>query len=168
MEPKNTEVTKSKLRINVVDVIILIAVLAAIVGMVIRFGNTGGLSGSEDLKTYEIYFTVKDIAYTSEDAFVAGDTVTLVDSGVVLGEFVGLESIMPAEFFARDQSGNLIVASYPELTRIDVTGHILSRGIMGENGYLAEGTTHVAAGVAYSVQSEHMDFVLEITNIIEK
>jgi len=168
MEQKNNETAKSKLRFNVVDIIILLVVVAAVVGLVLRFGNVGGFSADEDLKTYEIYFAVKDIAYTSEDAFVSGDTVTLVDSGVVLGELEGLESIMPAEFFARDQSGNLIVASYPELTRIDVTGHILSHGIMSENGYLVGGTTYVAAGAAYSVRSEHMDFVLEITNIVEK
>ena len=168
MEQKNTDAVKNKLHINVVDIIIFIIAIIAVVGLVLRYGNIGGFSSSEDLKSYEIYFTVKNIAYTSEDAFVPGDTVTLVEQEMVLGEFLGLDSIMPAEFFARDINGNLIALSYPELTRIDVTGHILSQGIMSENGYLAGGTTYIAAGIPYSVQSEHMDFVIEITNIIEK
>ena len=168
MEHKHTDVAKNKLHINVVDVIILIMVIVIAVGLVLRYGNIGGFSSSDDLKTYEIYFVVKDIAYTSEDAFVPGDTITLLEQETILGEFLGIDSIMPAEFLARDINGNLVATSYPELTRIDVTGHILSQGIMSENGYLAGGTTYIAAGIPYSVQSEHMDFIIEITNIIEK
>lgn len=169
MENKKQGTTTSmRFRFNVIDVLIVLIVLACVVGLIARFSNIGGISSAENLKTYDVYFSVSNIAYTSEDAFVQGDTVTLADSGVVLGEFAGLESILPAEFFARDESGNLIVVNYPESTRIDVTGRIVSRGIMSENGYLLNGTTYIASGTEYSVQSEHMDFVLKITNIVEK
>lgn len=155
-------------RFNVIDVLIVLIVLACAVGLVFRFGNIGNMSSEDELKTYDVYFTVSNIAYTAEDAFVQGDTVTLSESGAILGEFAGLESILPAEFFARDSGGNLIAVHYPEATRIDVTGRIVSRGIMSENGYLLNGTTYVASGTEYTVQSEHMDFVLKITNIVEK
>ena len=168
MERKNIEAARAKKRLNVIDVLILIILIVCIAGLVVRFGNFGGTSSSKELGTYDIYFAVSDIAYTSEDAFVQGDTVTLADSGVVLGEFAGIETILPAEFFARDKSGNLIVVNYPESTRIDVTGRIVSHGVMSENGYLVAGTTYVAPGTAYTVQSEHMDFVLKITNIVKK
>ena len=160
--------TEMKLRFNVIDVLILLIALACVIGLILRFGNVGGLSGTENLKSYDVYFSVSNIAYTSEDAFVQGDTVRLVESGAVLGEFAGLESILPAEFFARDENGNLIAVNYPESTRIDVTGRIVSLGVMGENGDWLNGTTYIAAGTEYAVQSEHMDFVLKITNIVEK
>ena len=169
MNQNNQNASQSmKLRFNVIDVLIVLIVLACVVGLIVRFSNVGDFSSAESLKTYDVYFSVSNIAYTAEDAFVQGDTVTLADSGAILGEFAGLESILPAEFFARDESGNLIVVNYPESTRIDVTGRIVSHGVMTENGYLLNGTTYIAAGTAYSVQSEHMDFVLEITNIVEK
>ena len=160
--------TSLKLRFNVIDVLIVLIVLACAVGLIVRFSNVGEISSAENLKTYDVYFSVSNIAYTAEDAFIQGDTVTLADSGAVLGEFAGLESILPAEFFARDESGNLIVVNYPESTRIDVTGRIVSHGVRSENGYLLNGTTYIAAGTEYSVQSEHMDFILKITNIVEK
>ena len=165
---KQNPSTEMKLRFNVIDVIIVLIALSCVIGLILRFGNVGGLSSMENFKTYDVYFSVSNIAYTSEDAFVQGDTVRLVESGAVLGEFAGLESILPAEFFARDESGNLIVVNYPEATRIDVTGRIVSRGVMSDNGYLLNGTTYIAAGTEYAVQSDHMDFVLKITNIVEK
>ena len=168
MERKNADASGIKNRINVIDVLILLIVIACVAGLGVRFGNVGGLSSSDNLEAYDVYFSVSNIAYTSEDAFVQGDTVTLADSGVILGEFAGLETILPAEFFARDKSGNLIVVNYPESTRIDVTGRIVSQGLMSDNGYLVGGTTYVAPGTEYSVQSEHMDFVLKITNIVKK
>jgi lactocepin len=54
-----------------------------------------------------------------------------------------------------------------DYTGIDVSGKIAARGIMTDNGFLANGTTYVAAGKAYAAQTEHMDFVLKITNIVE-
>ncbi|MBQ2998902.1 MAG: hypothetical protein IJD64_00430, partial [Clostridia bacterium] len=147
---------------------IVLIVILCIAALIVRFGNFGGRTTSDRLESYDVYFSVTDIVYTSEDAFVPGDTVTLVDKGIVLGELVGLESILPAEFVARDKSGNLIVVNYPESTRIDVTGKIVSQGNMTDNGYLVGGTTYVASGTKYSVQTEHMDFVLTITDIVEK
>ena len=164
---QNTSV-EMKTRFNVIDVLIILLALACVIGLVLRFGNVGGLSSAENLKTFDVYFSVSNIAYTSEDAFVQGDTVRLAESGAVLGEFAGLESILPAEFLARDENGNLIAVNYPESTRIDVTGRIVSHGVMSDNGYLLNGTTYIAAGTEYVVQSEHMDFVLKITNIVEK
>ena len=168
MERKSTENATNKKRMNVIDGVILIVVLACIVGLVVRFTNTRSRADNDNLKSYDVYFSVTDIAYTYEDAFVVGDTFTLADSGVRLGEFVGLESILPAEFFARDKNGNLIIVNYPEATKINVTGKLLSYGMMTENGYLAEGTTYIASGTSYRVQSEHLDVVLKITNVVEK
>ena len=163
MERKNS----SAKRLNVIDVLIIIGVVLCVVGIVIRFGGFSFVSPSKDLDQFELRFSVKNLSYTSEDAFVKGDTVTAVDSGVVLGKLMDVDW-MPAEFYALDKSGNPIVVSYPESTKIDVTGTILSEGVMGENGYLLGGVSYVAPGAEYAVQTEHMDFVLKIIDIAEK
>lgn len=168
MEQNKQPSASSRFRFNVIDLLIVLIVLACVVGLIVRFGNLGKMSAGDAQKSYDVYFTVSNIAYTAEDAFVPGDTVTLVESGAVLGEFAALESILPAEFLARDVNGNLISVRYPESTRIDVTGRIVARGVMSENGFLLNGTTYVASGAEYSVRSEHMDFVLKITSIVEK
>lgn len=168
MEQNKQPSAPARFRLNVIDLLIVLIVLACVVGLVVRFGNVGKFGDEASLKTYDVYFTVSNIAYTTESAFVSGDVVTLAESGVVLGEFAALETILPAEFLARDENGNLISVRYPESTRIDVTGRIVARGVMSENGFLVNGTTYVASGAEYAVQSEHMDFVLKITSIVEK
>lgn len=168
MDKKQDFSGKFRFRFNVIDLLIVLIVLACVIGLAIRLGTVKEYSADENLKSYALYFTVTNIAYTSEDAFVVGDTVTITEGGIVLGQFAGLESILPAEFFARDSEGNLITVNYPETTRIDVTGRIESRGVMSENGYLVNGTTYIASGKAYQVQTEHMDFILKITNIVEE
>ena len=168
MEQKNVARKSDKNRFNVIDAVIVIVFVACVVGLVFRYGNFGRSSMDEQLENYEIYFSVSNIAYTSEDAFVQGDTVVLADSGTVLGEFSRMGTILPAEFTARDQSGNLIVVNYPASTRIDVTGYITSQGVMTENGYYVGGTTYIASGTEYVVRSEHLDFVLKVLNIVKK
>ena len=75
---------------------------------------------------------------------------------------------MPAMFETQYKDGKSIAVSYPEASRIDVKGAIASRGKMGDNGYLVGGTTYIAPGSELLVQSEHMDFVLKITDIVKK
>ena len=168
MEQKNKAQKTAKLRFNVIDALIILVLLACVVGLVFRYGNFGGGAQESELEDYEIYFSVSNVAYTSEDAFVKGDTVTLADEGVVLGTLSDIKTILPAEFVARDKSGNLITVNYPASTRIDVTGYINSRGVMRENGYFVNGTVYVASGKEYTVRTEHMDVVLKILNIVEK
>ena len=159
----------SKKKLNVIDVLILLVIVTCVVGLVVRFGNFGFSSSSEDLDDYEISFLVSNIAYDSQYYFSQGDTVTLVDKGVVLGKLDGLVKPTPAVFSAQEKNGMPITVSYPtESSRIDVKGTIASKGVMGENGYLLGGTTYIAPGAEYKVQSEHMDFVLTITDIVKK
>ena len=163
MEPKG-----GKKHFNIIDALIIIVLLACIVGLFFRYWNFSSGDREKALENYEIHFSVSNIAHMSEDAFVSGDTVTLADGNVILGQLSGLETVLPAEFIVHDKSGNLIKVNYPESTRIDVTGRIQSKGIMRENGYFVGGTTYVAAGKEYAVRTEHMDVVLKIINIVEK
>ncbi len=150
---------------NTMDLIILLLVLVCIVGAVIRARQIGVWKNESELESYEIYFSVSDIAYTSEDALVPGDTVTLCDSGTVIGTLQSLDSILPSTMYVKDADGNVLSINYPESTRIDVTGTIHSTGVMSPNGYLAGGITYLAPGMHYSVRSEHMDFQIEILRI---
>ena len=167
MKNKNTGANAKK-RLNMIDVLILAVVIICVVGLVIRFSNFGFSGSARDLDDYEILFSVSNIAYTSEDYFVHGDTVTIAENGVVLGQLSGKVNSMPAMFETQYKDGKSIAVSYPEASRIDVKGAIASRGKMGDNGYLVGGTTYIAPGSELLVQSEHMDFVLKITDIVKK
>lgn len=151
--------------LNLIDFVVILLVVICLFGAVVRVGQVDWFAKSSDLAEHEIYFSVTNIAYTSEDALVIGDTVTLVNEQAVLGTLKSIDSVLPSALYVKDAEGNVLSVNYPEANRIDVTGTILSHGKMTENGYLLGGTTYIAPGKTYLVQSEHMDFTLNILDI---
>lgn len=164
---KTTSKKRNGTALNLIDFVVLLLVALCLLGAVIRVGQTRWFAGDSDLLEHEIYFSITDIAYTSEEALVLGDTITLCDSQAILGTLKSIDSVQPSAFYVKDADGNVLRVNYPESTRIDVTGRIFSLGKMSENGYLLGGMTYVAPGRAYRVQSEHMDFTLNILDIEE-
>ncbi len=153
---------------NLMDVIIILLVLLCIGGIVVRVGGFGLSEKSQPLDMYEIRFSVSDIAATSESAFVIGDTFTLVDYDVVLGTFTGVESVTPAKVYIYSEQGRVVHAQYPDGTRIDVIGTVTADGLSGGSGFLLGGNVQLSPGISYRVQSEHMDFTLNILEIVKK
>ena len=165
---KTTSKKRNGAGLNLIDFVVLLLVALCLFGAVIRVGQMEWFSGTSDLAEHEIRFSITDIAHTSEEALVLGDTVTLCDSQAILGTLKRIDEVQPSALYVKDAEGNVLRVDYPESLRIDVTGTILSLGKMLENGYLLGGTTHIAPGRAYRVQSEHMDFTLNILDIEEK
>lgn len=163
--PKTTAKKRNGKGLNLIDFVVLLLVVICLFGAVIRVGQTEWFAGGSELSVHEIYFSITDISYTSEDALVIGDTVTLCDSEMVLGTLKSIDSVLPSALYVKDPDGNILSVNYPESIRIDVTGTIHSLGKMSKNGYLLGGTTYIAPGRAYRVQSEHMDFTLNILDI---
>ena len=162
-----TEFKKKRkvLGLNIIDLVIILLVVICLVGAAIRAKQLNWFSGDSDLEAVEIYFSVSDIAYTSEDALVIGDTVILCENNSVLGILQSIDSVLPSAMYVKDADGNVISVNYPESTRIDVTGTILSQGTMTKNGYYLGGNIFIAPGKPYAVQSEHMNFTLVILDI---
>ena len=151
--------------LNLIDYVVLLLAVICLVGAVLRIGQTKWLVGNSGLEACEIRFSITDIAYTSAEALVVGDTVTLYEGQTVLGTLKSIDSVVPSTLYVKDADGNILRVNYPEDTRIDVTGTILSHGKTSEKGFLLGGTIHIAPGRSYRVQSEHMDFTLSILDI---
>ncbi|MBE6662512.1 MAG: DUF4330 family protein [Ruminococcaceae bacterium] len=159
------EKKKNGLGLNLIDFVVILLIVICLIGVVIRVRQIDWFNKNSALEEHEIYFSVTDISYISEDALVVGDTFTLRDNGAILGKLKSIDSVLPTTMYVKDADGNVLGVNYPETTRIDVTGTVLSLGEMTPNGYLLGGTTYIAPGKTYRVQSEHMDFTLEILNI---
>ncbi|MBQ7380500.1 MAG: DUF4330 family protein [Clostridia bacterium] len=157
----------SGIGLNLIDFVVILLVLICLASAIIRIRRVDLFNQGDDLEQHEIYFSVTDISYTSEDALVIGDTFTLSDNKTVLGTLQSVDSVLPSTLYVSDIDGNVLSVNYPESTRIDVTGTVLSLGKMTDSGYLLGGTTYIAPGRAYTVQSEHMDFTLKILDIEE-
>ena len=166
-EEKTKVVRKNGPRFNVIDAVILVLVLAAIVGIAIRYNLIGEIGINRGMEDYELHFSVSDIRYTSSDAFVEGDTVSLTTNGAHIGTMADLTSILPASAYAVDASGNVIQIHYPESTRIDVTGRILCRGTASSAGILTESGVNIVPGTTLAISTEHLDVTITVTSVQE-
>ena len=164
----NRNVQKNKVSFNVIDVFILVFVAACLVGLVIRVGNFNIMDNGKSLEDYRIHFDVSNISSDSEDYFIRGDSVTDTNSGLVLGKIEMIDSISPAQILVKNAENEYVTVNYPPNTRVDISGTLISSGVMESNGYMLGGTTHIAAGDVFVVQSEHMNFTLTVTNIAKK
>lgn len=162
------ENNKSKIPFNIIDVFILILVVACFVGIVIRIGNFGIFNTEDELEDYRIHFSVSDIASSSEDYFITGDTLTVADTGVVLGTLEMINGITPTEVYVKNSENEFETVKYPSDTRVDVSGTVISKGRMKADGYNLGGTVHIASGDVFLVHTEHMNFILTVTDITKK
>ena len=159
---------QNKVSFNIIDIFILVFVIACFVGLVIRIGNFGIFDNSDNLDDYRIHFSVSDISSESENYFITGDTVTIVDKDLVLGKLEMINSISPTELRVKNSENEFVMVKYPSDTRVDISGTIISSGTMDYNGYKLGGNTHIAAGDSFLVYTEHMNFVLTVTDIVKK
>lgn len=153
------------LHFSFVDFWIVFLVFLCVIGTVIRVGF---LRDTAEPEAYEIRFIVSDIAATSEQAFVVGDTFRSTSYGGEMGILLAVESVSPTMACMETPTHEIVRVPYPEDTRIDVIGLLSCMGTMGENGFLLGGNFLLSSGVSYKVQSEHMDVTIKILEIEKK
>ncbi len=164
-EQKKGRKSDSRVRFNVVDLVIIVAILACIAGIYLRY-NFGEQYGVEhELGQYEITFEVQNVRYTSADAFSEGDAVYLKTQGKLLGTVLGIDSTTPSEMIYTDLSGNIRQVYYPENSRIDMVGRLLVSGTMTDRGFMLDGNTFLAPGAIYAVQTPRIDVSIVIAEI---
>lgn len=167
MDTKNNKAVEKKTGLNIIDVVIILFLIACIIGIIFRVGNFG-VFNDKDLRNYRVYFEVTDVAYTSKDAFKAGDTVTLVDLNMPLGRIENIDEITPKTEYVKTSDGAFLEYEYPKDTRINVYGTVISAGLLTDEGYLLDGKTYVTPGAKYFVRTEHIDCTITIVKIAQK
>ena len=164
-DEKKLKKSGGKGRFNIIDLILLITVLACIAGIYLRYSASQDFGVKQQLDSFTLSFEVQNIRYTSADAFPSGDAVYMRSDDTYVGTILSLDSTSPTEYIFFDLAGNVKQTYYPENTRIDVTGKILSQGRMTENGFLLNGNVFVAPGRTYSIKTPHIDVDITITDI---
>lgn len=155
----------SRFRIRLMDIAVLLFVFLCVVGAMLRAGKLGIFREKVALEDYRIRFSVSGIAASSVDAFVEGDTFTLVQHRRALGTLSRVESVTPAVVYAENGRREIVRTQYPEGTRVDLVGIVMAKGTVGDRGFLLDGTLSVSPGIEYKVQSEHIDLVIKIVDI---
>ena len=161
-------------RFGVLDVVIILLVITAVVGVYFRYNILDFLQNDGDMKDYTVSFSIEDIRYSTPDYVHVDDVVYFSDDGSKLGTIMESSqgsaralSERPAVKVFMTENGTMERVSYPNNeSRVDATGRLLCSGTYSEDGgFLINGSRYVSAGQTLSVQTETVTVAITITEI---
>ena len=178
---KNGESKNRKLRINAIDILIIVLIFACITAMILRFTVLDNLWQSNEQKEYVLTFKVDSltsaqldaIILASEEADVDGNWVYLDDGKTKLGEIVKLGEQNKETLRFVNENGETVTAEYSESENEEditwtVTGTINCSGVYTDNkGFLLNGKQYIASNSTFSVFTKYCDFELTVIDIEE-
>ena len=161
---------KRNIRLNVIDILLIVLLLLTIAGIVFRIWSARNPSVRNDLAEYEVYIKVENVIFTLPTYLNETDTVYTED-GTEFGSFLtntetegeGALYATAAEIIVSDGAGGYTTVLYPDQSRVDATGAILVKGIVDESGcFLWGGTIYLTPGETICLHTELVDFVAVI------
>ncbi len=164
MSENNTKTPKTrKFKPNIIDFLIVIVILGAIVGIIMRTGVVDKIVVNNRLEKAQISFIIRDISDQSESCFNKGDVFYGKSHACVVGT---LESVIPrlAEKYVADASGRLIKTTSSE-NRIDILGTLIGSGVFTEQGFFVDGSIYIAPGTEITFENKNIEGVLTVTDI---
>lgn len=156
-----------RIKIGALDVAIIAVIVICIACFAMRYQTKNEIEENAVSGRYEIAFSVTNVRYTTADAFVSGDSVFVATDDHCIGTVDKLTSSNPAAYYVDDLEGGTVKIYYPEGTRVDLTGIILSSGIMNDDGYFVDGSYYLAPGKKITIYTAHVFVEITITGIYE-
>ena len=154
----------NKKHFGALDWVILIVLILCAAVFALRFGYKEQISGEGLTAKYAISFCINDVRYTTADALVKGDRVYVATDDTYIGIFDRIDSNNPAAYYVENSDTKVY---YPEGTRIDLTGTIISEGVMNDDGYFAGGSYFLAPGKKITIYTGHVFVDIVLTDIYE-
>lgn len=172
MKNNNTKVKKS-VRFGILDVVIILVIIIAVVGVYFRYSILDFFSGAQNLEEYTVSYSIENIRYTTVNYINIGDKVYFASDGEEFGiltnvsENMGAISYTPASEYFTKSNGEIVEVMYPNnQSRIDAQGRLNCIGrYSDEGGFLVNGSTHVASGQYIDVQTEYVSVTVRIDEI---
>ena len=164
---------KKNAHFNVIDAFIIIVLIAAVLGIYLRFNLVESLSHTEATEKYNVSFSVENIRYTTPSYVNVGDKVYFGDTGEVFGTLISesenqsVFNITPSSEFFIDSAGAVVEVFYPDSeSRIDAKGRIECDGTYSEEGgFCVGGSRFIAPGQTVEIKTELVTLVATITSI---
>ncbi len=162
-------------RFGVLDLVIILLVIIAVVGIYFRYNIIDMINDSRDLKQYTITYTIDNIRHTTPDFINVGDDVYFVSDGKKFGNLTtapqnmtSLDTTLPSENFTTT-TGEIVEVFYPNNeTRVKGVGRLVCEGrYSDEGGFLVNGSTHIAMGQYIDVKTEYVTVTIRIDDIVQ-
>ena len=158
-----------RLAFNLLDWLIIVALLLARVGIWFRYGVAEQWENKKNTVTACISFSISNIKETSFTGgyFAEGNAVYNADAdNNLLGYFAGEDKFgyVPAVFYQHTKNGEGIIKQ-SATDRLDVVGAIMTEGLLTENGFFYGGTTYIAPGQTVLINTKDIIVSILITDI---
>ena len=157
--------SKRKLRVNILDFLILAVVVLCIAGALLR-GGAKNTDPKLETQTAVITFQVSNVQSASQYCFKEGDKMYSQSLGCDMGRIVGEITATPSVYYY-EENGEIIKA-YSEAGRVDLVGTFECEGQMSESGFLMGGTQYIAPGMTTYAYLPDINVNILITDITLK
>ncbi len=149
-----------KHRFNIVDFVLITAVIACIIGIAIRYNLNHSTGRIQD----KAIVTVKIDSLLNEyvDALVEGDHFYYQTTGNPVGTLLSIET-EPAEM--RVVSNDGIISTLKHDQRVNVFCTLEAEGYDSENGFMLNGSTYIGSGTHIPVRSNRLETEILILNV---
>lgn len=160
----NTNTKKTGFRINVVDILIVIAVIACIIAVASRTGVAQKFFEPAPDQTAEVRFSISAVDQYVADELqdTVGSNITIDDGGAEFGTLMYAEQ-KPAAVYIEDSMG--VIQKMEHMSLRDVEGTIAVKGATKSDGFYINGETWVGVGKTYLVNTPTQSFSFTVIGI---
>lgn len=161
-------------RFGILDFVIILLIIIAVVGVYFRYNIINFFEDAQNIKEYNVSFSIKNIRRNTENFINIGDKVYFVSNGEDFGTLTNVEENMGAlkpkmstETFTNSK-GEMIDVAYPDnQSRIDAEGRMICSGRYSDDGgFLVNGSTYVAPGQYIDVKTEYVTVTIRVDEIV--
>lgn len=160
---KSTAKKARKIKPNVIDFIILIALIGAIIGIAIRSGVVEKVTINNSLESARVTFLISGVSESTGEYFSNGDEFY---SSTHNSNFGTLEQFWtnPAEIYTADENG--VLKKTPlAVDMIDVRGTMICTGVFTADGFFLGGSNFIAPNSPVTVKSADVEVNILIMDI---
>ena len=175
MREKKKRISGTAPRFGILDVVIILLIIVAVVGVYFRYNILDWISSTKNLSDYTVSYTVEDIRHTTPNYMKIDDAVYFASSGERFGALTNatensteaLVGIVPASEYFTKTDGTIVEVKYPDTqTRVNAEGRLICQGRYSEqSGFLVNGSTYVAPGQKIDIRTERVSITIIIEEI---
>lgn len=152
-----------KKKFNIIDVVLILALLAVIAGVAVRSGFADKFNQKLDDGHIEYEFIINSIKATSAERFTEGTKIYSQTTQKEIGEILSVTT-RGAEAYIELPDGEIVKTVIPD--RIDVIGKARVKGNLdGDGRCMLDGTTHIAAGKNIFARTEDITFMFTVEGV---
>mgnify|MGYP002529754639 CR=1 FL=1 len=139
-----------KIRFNIIDLLIVLAVIAVIGTVIVRYDVADKIGKAAVEDSARITLLVQSIREEACNSVNDGDEVTWVQEATRMGNIVRKE-VSPAVLYSSREDG-VIIKNESALT-YDLRCTVDTKGTVSDDGYLLNGVSYIAPGKSITIRN---------------